>query len=74
MKKVRPLEVNGRTECVLGIGLLASAILCRWLRWLGASGQVTLLEIATVWETRGTEHIDGGVDGSVYARTFSVVA
>jgi hypothetical protein len=43
MKKVRPLEVNGRTECVLGIGLLASAILCRWLRWLGASGQVTLL-------------------------------
>jgi hypothetical protein len=48
MKKVRPLEVNGRTECVLGIGLLASAILCRGLRWLGASGQVTLLEIATV--------------------------
>jgi hypothetical protein len=22
MKKVRPLEVNGRTDCVLGIGLV----------------------------------------------------
>jgi hypothetical protein len=60
----RPIEVSQSGAAVRGLKANYA---------YSPTGEVTSIQ-RYQRETRGTEHIDGGVDGSVYARTFSVVA